>query len=383
MNCTTCRYELSQCLDGRLPSGRRAEVMNHAESCATCGSFWLELQAAQELTLSLRETEVSPSFREGLWERINAGEGTPSAVFHEEVPLWSKVRYALTGAAAAAAMLLGVTFLMKDDVSNPNTTNVASSDNSQNGVNENTGASGPSGVQADLASMGGSSIGGGHGTLQPRRHAQPQIEFQTPPPLMAATKRLSVDLLAVESARQLEDRYATATIGMRLMRDPASAQSAVNRIIESAAEMREFGEVLLDLHDNQSLYFKDAGVDADLRIAVKMFDKVRGIESPSVQTVEDFIAPVLSSGRLATVSNSILLKPSTNAYEQRSYLRRINTMRPDVFSKLFVVVGTPDAMNPGALFVFEDECEMGWVAPKSEINAHMQRIHVQLRGNRR
>src|SRR5262245_52243425 len=110
MNCTTCRYELSQCLDGRLPSGRRTIVLQHASQCEGCGTFWAELQAAQRLTLRLQRPRVSESFRESLWARVQAGEGTPDAVFREPVPLLAKLRYALTGAAAAAAALLCVTW---------------------------------------------------------------------------------------------------------------------------------------------------------------------------------------------------------------------------------------------------------------------------------
>lgn len=40
MNCNTCRFELSQCLDGRLASGRRAIVMQHAADCEECAAFW-------------------------------------------------------------------------------------------------------------------------------------------------------------------------------------------------------------------------------------------------------------------------------------------------------------------------------------------------------
>ena len=90
MNCNTCQYELSQCLDGRLPSGRRAVVMQHIASCESCDTFWKELQAAQQLVLRLPREKVSSSFREQLWERIRAGEGTPDAVFGEAVPMLAK-----------------------------------------------------------------------------------------------------------------------------------------------------------------------------------------------------------------------------------------------------------------------------------------------------
>ena len=62
MNCTTCRYELSQCLDGRLPSGRRTVVMQHAETCEACGQFWAELQAAQHAT-PLRQRPIRHGIR--------------------------------------------------------------------------------------------------------------------------------------------------------------------------------------------------------------------------------------------------------------------------------------------------------------------------------
>lgn len=355
MNCTTCRYELSQCLDGRLPSGRQTEVMSHAESCATCGSFWLELQAAQELTLSLQETEISPNFREGLWGRINAGEGTPSAVFQEQVPLWSKVRYALTGAAAAAALLIGVTFLTKDKVVTPNTTDVASNDS---GATSNDSA--PDGAMtADLASING------HGTLESRRR-QYQI---TQPPLMAAAKPLSTQVLAVETARQLEERYASAAVGLRMMQNPESNRSAwVTQVVNSAREMRDFGELLIDLRDRQGLVFTDASIDADLQFAVAMLKKVSAKSTPSEQLIELVIEPVLTkSGRLAHVSRSIRFKPTTNIHTERSYLQSVNTMRPEVFRKLFVVLGTPDQMRPSTIFLLQGDCELGWVAPISEI----------------
>ena len=367
MNCTTCRYELSQCLDGRLPSGRRTEVMNHAESCATCGSFWLELQAAQELTLSLSETEVSSNFREGLWDRINAGEGTPSAVFQEEVPLWSKVRYALTGAAAAAALLIGVTFLTKDDVATPNTNNVA------NANTQNTDASDPKAdrsdiivpvgpIGADLASNGGASRST-HGTLQPRQRRQPN--------LLAAARPLSTQLVARETARQLEQRYASAAVGLRMMQSPKfNRASAISQVINNAREMHELGELLMEMSDNQGVSFQD-GVSAELQYAVSMLGNVRAMRVPNEQMVDMFIKPVLSkSGRLANVSDSLHLKAETDVRTERNVLQRINTERPDVFRKLFIVLQAPTQMRTSTVFLLEDECETFWVAPKSEFNKH-------------
>lgn len=362
MNCTTCRYELSQCLDGRLPSGRRTEVMNHAESCATCGSFWLELQAAQELSLSLQQAEISPNFRKGLWDRINAGEGTPSAVFQEQVPLWSKVRYTLSGAAAAAALLIGVTLLMKDEAVTPTTTDLAANNNGDYSNGDSSNGWAPNEplttepMTADLASTGG------FGSFEPRR----QLRL---PPEMEVARRLSTEVLAVETAHQLEERLASAALGMRMMNNPASNRaSAIALVINSAHEMRDFIEVLIDLRDRQGLTFTDAGIDADLQFAVTMLENVGAMEAPRELTVEKFIEPVLTrSGRLANVSRSIRTKPTTNIHIERSYLLRINTMRPEVFRKLFRVVEMPNQMRQGTVFLLQDDCGMGWVAPMSEI----------------
>jgi hypothetical protein len=347
-------------LDGRLPSGRRAKVISHSESCATCGSFWLELQAAQKLTMSLQETEVGSNFRDGLWGRINAGEGTPSAVFQEQVPLWSKVRYALTGAAAAAALLIGVTFLTKDEVVTSSTTDLASIDNDANSNNGTLHDLAPDGAMTvNLASADGQS------TLEPRRRQYQIIQ----PPLMAAAKPLSTQVLAVETARQLEERYATAAVGLRMMQQPESNRAAwVTQVVDSAREMRDFGELLIDLRDRQGLVFTDASIDADLQFAVAMLEKVSTKSTPNEQMVKLIIEPVLTkSGRLAHVSRAIRFKPTTNIHTEHSYLQSVNTMRPEVFRKLFVVLGTPNQMRPKTIFLLQGDCELDWVAPISEI----------------
>jgi hypothetical protein len=252
-------------------------------------------------------------------------------------------------------LLIGVTFLTKDKVVTPNTTDVASNDS---GATSNDSA--PDGAMtADLASING------HGTLESRRR-QYQI---TQPPLMAAAKPLSTQVLAVETARQLEERYASAAVGLRMMQNPESNRAAwVTQVVNSAREMRDFGELLIDLRDRQGLVFTDASIDADLQFAVAMLKNVSAKSTPSEQLIELVIEPVLTkSGRLAHVSRSIRFKPTTNIHTERSYLQSVNTMRPEVFRKLFVVLGTPDQMRPSTIFLLQGDCELGWVAPISEI----------------
>jgi anti-sigma factor RsiW len=106
MSCRSYREELSRCLDGRLPSHARARVMGHAAKCRGCARFWEELKAAQELVLSLPQVKAGSRFRDDVWQRIQSGEGAPDTIAQEPVPVATKVRYGLLGAAAAALFLL-------------------------------------------------------------------------------------------------------------------------------------------------------------------------------------------------------------------------------------------------------------------------------------
>ena len=355
MNCSTCRYELSQCLDGRLPSGRRTIVMRHVESCAICSAFWTDLQAAQNLTLRLARMPVSDGFRERLWERISAGEGTPAAVFREPVPLLTKVRYAVTGAAAAAVILLGVTWFRGDRDPAPR---------------------GPV-AKSDLRGTETERHGG---VMQPA--ADFSMQFDRSPLIRPFT----CELVAVESAKQLEQHHATVNSGVLKLnqegfhQDAAWSDAAVQQILEDADEFCRFGGVLLYLQDHKRLSFSESAVDAELRYAVNMLrnsqQHVRNLE-----TVRNFVAPALKSSRLANVSRTIMLAPSDPREEGEMLLRLIATQH-DVFPKLFIVFGDIDAAYrdfgrfAGDFFEMRDECGPVWVAPRSEVEAVDGRLRI-------
>lgn len=106
MRCSQAEHLLSLNLDGRLGSGQRRVLSDHLARCARCQDIDQELNAARALALSLPVQRVSDGFREELWQRIRAGEGTPEAVFREPIPVATKVRYFATGAAAAGLLIL-------------------------------------------------------------------------------------------------------------------------------------------------------------------------------------------------------------------------------------------------------------------------------------
>lgn len=375
MNCTTCRYELSQCLDGRLPSGRRAVVMQHAETCAACGQFWSELQAAQRLTLQLQQPRVSPGFREELWERIRAGEGTPDAVFREQVPTLTKLRYALTGAAVAAGVLLAASFLRGDrQAPLPKATDGPLANAPAGDATPTTGhpladagnrlqprhtGRGANGNDAQMAAFGGGSQGS---------------DFHDNP-LLASSQRLTPTLVAVETAKQLEQRYEAVNYALRRAEsNPAEAPAAIREAWQKADEFQGLGEVLLDLRNRQRLSFRDQEVDSDLRFAVNMLR--RGSQGQRDETtVRTVVGEALRSDRLATLSRTIYVAPSVDPREDLDVLVHLNTQRPDVFRQLFIVLPSP---NPGEMemsllqgetvFVMGDECGPSWVAPRSEVS---------------
>jgi len=105
MTCKRFQHEMSLALDGRLPSRRRTILFAHRDACAPCTRVWEEMRSAQDLALSLATQPVSASFRTDLWARIRSGEGAPEMALREPIPLASKVRYVMSGAAVAACAL--------------------------------------------------------------------------------------------------------------------------------------------------------------------------------------------------------------------------------------------------------------------------------------
>jgi hypothetical protein len=376
MNCSTCRFELSQCLDGRLPSGRRAIVMQHAGECSDCGTFWTELQAAQQLTLQLRQPRIGSDFRESLWARIQAGEGTPDAVFHEPVPLVVKLRYALTGAAAAAAALLCATWLAPGDA--PSTQVVAKAEPLPG--NSLAGGSLPgSPVPSKSMPLVPGAVGVAAGGRSPRVLHQDAPLVDEPP-----LQRLGFQLVAVEAAKQLEQRYTGTTSGLHRLAngDPSTTAKVVRDVLVNAEEFRDFGQLLLDLRDRQRLQFMDEKLESDLRFAVNMLAQTSRAEQ-DVETVRTFVAPALESTRLASVSRNLLVVPLEPGEEQ-DLVARMTIERPDTLAKLFVVATNPEALRDRVglfRFVpFDERCEL-WVAPASRMQEINARRMVRVTGN--
>lgn len=119
MNCSRIHQLLSLNLDGRLSSSRRETLLDHLAECGDCARLAEEMREAQQLALQLPTERIGPNFQETLWERIRAGEGTPEGVFHEQVPLATRVRYVASGAAAAALFLLALNWMAPPTVQMP------------------------------------------------------------------------------------------------------------------------------------------------------------------------------------------------------------------------------------------------------------------------
>lgn len=108
---------MSLSLDGRLPSGRRTALLRHIAECASCGRTWDGMKEAQDVALSLSGHRVSGVFRQGLGRRIEAGEGTPEAAYGAAISGFGKLRYVVTGAAAAALVIVALRLFGGGEVS--------------------------------------------------------------------------------------------------------------------------------------------------------------------------------------------------------------------------------------------------------------------------
>jgi hypothetical protein len=137
MSCSRYQFEMSQCLDGRLTSSRRREVMAHTDRCARCAVAWDEMQEAQSLTFQLKPPAVAVSFRNTVWDRVQSGEGTPEVLLQEPVNLTTKLQYGLIGAAATAVFLVGYSVWFASTAAPIPDQSVASNEESALGGNSN------------------------------------------------------------------------------------------------------------------------------------------------------------------------------------------------------------------------------------------------------
>jgi anti-sigma factor RsiW len=117
--------ELSLYLDGRLPTGRRERLLEQVSEDLEAARLLTAMRAASDTARSLTPERVGPDFSRDLWERIRSGEGTPEAVFREPIASLTKLRYLLSGAAAAAACILALSWLSREVPSAPDSTREA------------------------------------------------------------------------------------------------------------------------------------------------------------------------------------------------------------------------------------------------------------------
>lgn len=119
MRCNQAQFLISLNLDGRLASGQRQLLLAHLDECEACNRLQGELEAGQAMALGLPEVKVSTGFREQLWDRIRAGEGSPDAIFHEPIPFATKLTWFATGAVAAGLMILVAHFVGPEEQAPP------------------------------------------------------------------------------------------------------------------------------------------------------------------------------------------------------------------------------------------------------------------------
>lgn len=380
MNCRTCQHELSEYLDGRLGSGRRAQVLDHMSACEPCSRFWRELERAQQIASRLPRQRTGADFRERLFARIEAGEGTPQAVFHEPVSVGARIRYMFVGAAAAAAVLFVASWLEDDGQRR-----VAPQDPQQIAV-------------ADTANE----------TNKPRIDAEPRpAQFASDPrepayvasadasplaprrqdAMLSAVKPLTSELLAVETARQFEQRHKWTSHCLALLDSGAADEAMVGKIYDDAESLSRLGGVLTELRDAKCLSFGDPQVDSDLRVFVTLLDRDRMRQNGrGIVSVREVVGPALrSSNSLSRLTTALSVTPSFDRGGEQQQVLRIARSWPELLDQIFFVLpNVPDAaqMNPLELsrtFVFSDECGPVYVAPMSEIEGP-EAVFRRLRG---
>jgi hypothetical protein len=113
MNCANARHDMSRSLDRRLDAVAQRELAEHLMRCEPCKREYHGLRKAMEYVQLATPMRVSPGFRDKLFRRIEAGEGTPDGALRPIIPLRDKVRFFLVGAAAAALILLAAGYFLQ------------------------------------------------------------------------------------------------------------------------------------------------------------------------------------------------------------------------------------------------------------------------------
>jgi hypothetical protein len=332
MNCRTCQYELSQCLDGRVPSGRRALVMQHTDDCGECARFWSDLQKAQELVLRLPSQHISGDFREQLFERIRSGEGTPEAVFREPVPLAVKLRYAVSGALAAAALLVVTSVWRNHDA--PRSDDVAK-------------------VEAPTKPSPGG--------LQPRVR---DIDSVVVP--------LTPNQVAAEATQQMRDSWRSAHHYASLVNSNAAAQ--VGQTIEGrelrvhAAELQRIGGVLIDLKDAGHLTFVSPFDHQLPEFLGQLEEATRSFEAGR-NGIDRVARVVLQAGELTSLPQrwQPMARPGQSPEANAEFLQRLFRGREEAFMTLFVALPTDGDLDPilrDSVFQLHNECGQTFVVSR-------------------
>lgn len=407
MNCRTCKRYISECLDGRLPSGRRKAVMGHLLHCASCAEHRVGLQRAQDLVLQLPRHRVGPGFREQLFQRIDAGEGTPSAVFHEPIPLARKVRYVLSGAAAAAAVLAVATLVRRDAArSEPAHERIAAivGGEQPRHAGQDAGQDGGAGASEPRTGPRTDPVRDPQAGLQSRQvdHAVRPVahepvahepvahgwEWRLDPiednVIFGATRPVTPEVVAMEAARQIQRRYDWTRRATQDLEASHADSYPAAVVCEQAREIVPCGEVLLDLWNEEVIRFDDPEVGLELRFVVNRLRAERErLRMRDLDTVRTVVAPALHGARqLAQIERQIWVQPhAARAFTAWDLYRRW----PTAYPLMFVPMPMPDGRSvlgfsvPGRVILLQGACEPQFVTLRSRVDELSSKFRIHLR----
>ena len=350
MNCRTCHYELSQCLDARLPSGRRALVMQHTAECERCAQFWAELQAARELALRLQRHRTGPDFREQLFARIQAGEGTPPAVFQEHVSVAAKIRYAASGAAVAAAALLVFTLARG---SAPKTLTTDGPIAGATPVNAGGAGSSPKVLQPRVRPDGLAPAGFAD------RFTGGFADGFTNGAVIATPLAATTDVLGLETAKRFQSHVIWTRANSH--RIETSHDDLTMRLAwDNMRSMRLCGKVLQELQNCSQVWFKENEMKVELDRLIAQLDRLQqpSPQQPSPEALRGVLPVLRETPRLADIVSQVATLPGTPQEQQQLVLQRISQEFPDVFQTVLPTVTIEDSfdLDPTSIRTFQGQC---------------------------
>ena len=174
------------------------------------------------------------------------------------------------------------------------------------------------------------------------REATPvaDAEFAGMSPALPPVRELTPDLLALEAARDLQNRFVwTVSNADRLQQ--GNDEMAVRMAMENTRAMQEMGKLLLALQHDRQVTFADQELQHDLDTLVASLDQM---QQPNQEALRALMPKVRSIQRIGDLVGQIHVRIG-DPLQQQWALQRVTASCPGALDRLFESIPETSALD--------------------------------------